>query len=302
MPTEPNYVAQGTASNTSTPVDVVERAAPDITTTTTADPGAGGTTLAVTSGGERFPQSGTFKVRVEDEVMFVTAGAGTTSWTVQRGKDGTTAVAHSSGVRVALVVGVQRVEPVNASNQVSYKGRIATFRIPGRAGTAGQKIFSLHNATASAVLVDLHKVTVDLSVTAVKAVTVLPPLIRLWKVTVLPTNGTAATKVSMDSALSSNASVTVLQDASADGTSSASALTATLPAGAIVTQEFAARLITAAGFEPMDRAEFLAGDDEIITLRPLEGVVVFLDYVLATQNPITDMWAVTASWTEFTAA
>ncbi|MEJ7783418.1 MAG: hypothetical protein WKF96_01355 [Solirubrobacteraceae bacterium] len=185
---------------------------------------------------------------------------------------------------------------------VSYKGRVSTFRTPGRAGTTGQRIFSLHNATGSTVLVDLHKITVDLAVTAAKAVTVLPPLIRLWKVTVPPTNGTALTKVPDDSALTSSAFVTVLQDASADGTSSASALTATLPAGTIVTQEFAARLITAAGFEPMDRAEFLGGDDEVITFRALEGVVVFVDYVLATQNPITDQWAVTARWDEYAVA
>jgi len=185
---------------------------------------------------------------------------------------------------------------------VSYKGRVSTFRTPGRAGTVGQRIFSLHNAAGSTVLVDLHKVTVDLAVTAAKAVTVLPPLIRLWKVTVLPTNGTALTKVPDDSAQTSSASVTALQDASADGTSAASALTATLPAGTIVTQEFAARLITAAGFEPMDRAEFLGGEGEVVTLRASEGVVVFVDYVLATQNPITDQWAVTARWDEYTVA
>ncbi|MBA2525764.1 MAG: hypothetical protein H0V18_08280 [Pyrinomonadaceae bacterium] len=185
---------------------------------------------------------------------------------------------------------------------VSYKGRVATFRTPGRAGTVGQKIFSIHNATGSTVLVDLHKVTVDLAVTAAKAVTVLPPLIRLWKVTVLPSSGTALTKVADDSALTSSASVTVLQDAQADGSSSATALAATLPAGTIATQEYAARLITAAGFEPMDRAEFLGGEGEVITLRALEGVVVFIDYVLATQNPITDQWAVTARWDEYTVA
>lgn len=182
---------------------------------------------------------------------------------------------------------------------VSFKGRAATFRTPGRAGTVGQKVFSIHNASGSAVLVDMHKITVDLAVTAAKAVTVLPPLIRLWRVTVLPSAGTALTKVPEDSALTSNASVTVLGDASAEGTSSATALAATLPAGTIITQEFAARLITAAGYEPMDRAEFFG--DDVITLRALEGVVVFIDYTLATQNPITDMWAVTARWDEYTA-
>ena len=183
----------------------------------------------------------------------------------------------------------------------SYRGRVATFRIPGRAGTAGQKLFSIHNATGSTIVAEVHKITIDLVQTVIKAVTVLPPVIRLWKVTVLPTNGTAATKVSEDSSsTATSASVTVLQDASADGTSSATALTATLPAGTIVSEEFAPRLITAAGYEMFDRTEFMSDPLESVVLRPLEGLVVFLDYVLATQNPITDMWLVGARWEEYT--
>lgn len=190
----------------------------------------------------------------------------------------------------------------DSKRTVTFRGRCGTFRVPGRAGTAGQKIFSIHNATGSSVLVDVEKINVDITCTVVKAVTVLPPMIRLYKVTVLPTNGTAVTKVSHDSALSSSASLTILGDASADGTSSASALTATLPAGAVVSQTFAPRLITAVGYEAFDRTEFLDGDNELITLRPLEGIVVMLDYVLATQNPVTDMWLVSCDWTEYTAA
>ncbi len=181
---------------------------------------------------------------------------------------------------------------------VSFQGRANTFRIPGRAGTVGQKLATIHNATGSTVLVSLDQVRVDLAVTAAKAVTVLPPLIRLQKVTVLPTNGTALGKVGNDSVEVSNAAVTLLQDASADGTSSAAALTATIPPASIITEEYAGRLITAAGYEPFDRAEYLGSGAAV--LRPLEGVAVFLDYVLATQNPITDMWLVGFSWTEFT--
>lgn len=181
---------------------------------------------------------------------------------------------------------------------VSYRGRANTFRIPGRAGTAGQKLLSIHNATGSAVLVDVEKIWVDIAVTVVKAVTVLPPIIRIWKVTVLPTNGTALTKVAEDTSMTSNASVTVLGDASADGTGSATALTATLPAGTIASQEYAPRLITAAGYEMFDRTEYL--DNAPITLRALEGLVVFLDYTLATQNPTTDMWTAGVRWSEYT--
>lgn len=185
---------------------------------------------------------------------------------------------------------------------ISYKGRCNTFRIPGRAGTTGQNLFSLHNASGSTVIVDIEKITLDTVVTVVKAVTVLPPIIRLYRVTVLPTNGTAGTKVAMDTSLSSSASVTVLQDASADGTSSATALTATLPANNVYTQVFAPRLITAAGYEMLDTFAFLEGENQKITLRPLEGIVVNLAYTVATQNPITDMWIVDCKWTEYTVA
>lgn len=183
---------------------------------------------------------------------------------------------------------------------ITYWGRTATLRTPGRAGTAGQKLFAIHNATGSLIFVDVEKITVDLVQTVVKAVTVLPPVIRAWKVTVLPSNGTALTKVPSDSTKSSSASVTIFGDASADGTSSSSALTATLPSGTILTQEFAPRLITAAGYEMADRIEFSGEQDKLVTLNALEGVVIFADYVLATQNPITDMWIIGCKWTEYT--
>lgn len=192
--------------------------------------------------------------------------------------------------------------PVDADSKrvISYVGRACTFRIPGRAGTAGQKLFSIHNATGSSVLVDLERVTVDMATTVIKAVTVLPPIIRLYRVTVLPTNGTAVTKVAQDTAQSSSSSVTVLGDASADGTGSGTTLTATLIAGAVARQVFAPRLITAVGYEMLDTFTFLEGGAKI-TLRALEGIVVMLDYTLATQNPATDMWIVDATWVEYTA-
>lgn len=187
----------------------------------------------------------------------------------------------------------------DASRLITYEGRCSTFRIPGRAGTAGQKLFSIHNATGSAVVVDVNEIHVHCTATVIKAVTVLPPAIRLYRVTVLPTNGTAAVKVTRDTSQSSSASLTVLQDASADGTSSATALTATLTTQA-VSGCFADRMITAVGTDLYSRREFLGGAHEYITLRPLEGLVVMLDYVLATQNPVTDMWMVSCDWTEYT--
>lgn len=184
----------------------------------------------------------------------------------------------------------------------SYSGKAVTFRIPGRAGTTGQNLASIHNATGSTIVVELHKVTIDIAVTVIKAVTVLPPVIRLYKVTVLPSNGTALTKVADDSSgTATSSSVTLLQDASADGTGSTTTLTATIPSGAVLAGEFAPRLITAAGYEMADRIEFLA-DSELnsVILRPLEGIVVRLDYTATTQNPITDSYLVGLVWEEYT--
>lgn len=184
--------------------------------------------------------------------------------------------------------------PVKQTDFATFIGTACTFRTPGRAGTAGQKILSLHNATGSSKIVTVRKVSIDIVATVIKAVTVLPPVIRLYKVTVLPTNGTALTKVKTGGSSTSNASITVLGDASADGTGSGTTLTATLPGIGAVAQEYAARLITAAGYEMSDRVEFKVD----IVLAALEGVVVMLDYVLATQNPVTDMWIASIEWAE----
>jgi hypothetical protein len=308
VPTRPVGVSDTAPGTAVAEIDVVERASPDLTTTTTADPGAGGTTLTVASAA-RFPPTNNFKVRVENEVMLVTNGAGTTSWTVTRGIDNTAAVAHPSGVTVSQVVAVQRVEPVHGSKQVSYLGRVSTFRTPGRAGTAGQTLFALHNGSGSPVLVDVHKLNVDLVSAAAAGVapTVIPPIIRAWRFTTAPTNGTALSKNPENSALSSSSSVTVSGDASADGTGSSSALTVSRPAGAILTQEFAPRILvvgTSAStfYEPLDRTTFFENEDEVVTLRAGEGVCIFADYTAAAANPTTNHWLITCRWVEYTTA
>jgi hypothetical protein len=182
---------------------------------------------------------------------------------------------------------------------ISFYGRGCSFRIPGRAGTTGQNLFALHNATASPIFVDLERLTIDMVQTVIKAVTVLPPHIRLYRFTALPTGGAAIAKAARDNLLTSNAATTLWQDASADGTIAATALAVTT-AGGVLTQAFAPRLITAAGYEIIDTLPFLSGVNELVTLGPLEGVVCRLEYTLATQNPVTDMWTVDCKWTEYT--
>lgn len=187
----------------------------------------------------------------------------------------------------------QRVIPT-LEPHASFRGKVSCFRTPGRAGTTGAKLFALHNATGSTVIVHINHLWVDLTATVIKAVTVLPPQIKVHRFTALPTSGTTLTKGKKDSSLSSSASVTAWGDASADGTLSGTALAFTPTE--LLTQEFAPRLITAAGYEMFDRTILMEDDD--VVLRPLEGIGIELSYVLATQNPATDMWVAGCDWYE----
>ncbi len=182
---------------------------------------------------------------------------------------------------------------------VTYEGNVGTFRTPGRAGTTGQKLFAIHNATGSAVLVDVTSLNVSMYDTVLKAATVPPPILRAWRFTAVPTNGTALTKRGTDTSQTSSSSVAIWGDASADGTLSATTLTVTLPAAQFISQSPGLRMITAAGFE-VNREQGMLQFTGSQTLRALEGIAIFLDYTATTQNPATDMWQVDAVWDEFT--
>jgi len=185
---------------------------------------------------------------------------------------------------------------------VSYQGRTTSFVTPGRAAIA-QKVFAIHNASASPVLVSVDRITVDVLSTALKAATVLPPLIRMHRFTALPTGGTALAKATLDTAGASNAAVTLWGDSSADnngaGTASATTLTVTT-LDPPLSQKYAPRFITLAGYEPIDTAPFFHGEPDV-TLRALEGICVFLNMAtVTTGNPTTDKWIVSCDWSEYT--
>jgi len=63
---------------------------------------AGATTITVVSGAG-FPTQGKFTIIVDGEIMLVTGVAGT-SWTVERGAEGTTAAAHNNNAAVTAVL------------------------------------------------------------------------------------------------------------------------------------------------------------------------------------------------------
>jgi hypothetical protein len=75
------------------------RVGPGANTTVSSAMTAAQTTISVPSAAG-FPTSGTFRIRVDDENMTVTAGQGTTTWTVTRAVNGTTAATHSAGTSV----------------------------------------------------------------------------------------------------------------------------------------------------------------------------------------------------------
>jgi hypothetical protein len=53
-------------------------------------------------------------------------------------------------------------------------------------------------------------------------------------------------------------------------------------------------------YEPIDTAQFFYGEPDI-TLRALEGVVVYLDAATnTTGNPTTDSWTAEVDWEEYT--
>lgn len=57
-------------------------------------------TSLVVASAAGFPGSGTYYIQIDNEVMAVTGGQGTTTWTVTRGARGSTAASHSNSVNV----------------------------------------------------------------------------------------------------------------------------------------------------------------------------------------------------------
>jgi hypothetical protein len=81
------------------------------------------TTISVASA-SGFPTSGTYVVRIDDEDMTVTGGQGTTTWTVTRGVNLTTAAAHVTAQTVAR-------DDVGTSGEISWNATTKTLTVTG---------------------------------------------------------------------------------------------------------------------------------------------------------------------------
>jgi hypothetical protein len=78
-------------------------------------------TVAAATG---FPASGTYRIRIDDEDLTVTAGAGSTTWTVTRGVNGTTAAAHSASASVYW-------DNSDTSGEISWNATAKTLTLKG---------------------------------------------------------------------------------------------------------------------------------------------------------------------------
>lgn len=96
------------------------------TTTRTSATTAGQTSIGVASAAG-FPAAGSFYVRIDNEVLQVTGGQGTATWTVARGQLGTTAATHANGATVTALAtdwyaGFSGLPAGSANLKVTYKG------------------------------------------------------------------------------------------------------------------------------------------------------------------------------------
>ncbi|MFF5290921.1 multicopper oxidase domain-containing protein [Paractinoplanes globisporus] len=111
----------GLAADDTTYYAVNPRTTTRPTATTTAQ-----TSITVASA-TGFPAAPGYYARIDNEVVRVTAGAGTTTWTVQRGQLGTTAATHASGAVVTALAtdftaGFTGVPAGSQHLKVTYKG------------------------------------------------------------------------------------------------------------------------------------------------------------------------------------
>jgi hypothetical protein len=99
------------------------RVGPGANTTLSSAITSSATTLSVPAA-TGFPTSGSFRIRIDDEDMTVTAGQGTTTWTVSRAANSTTAAAHSAGASVYW-------DNADTSGELSWNATSKTLTLKG---------------------------------------------------------------------------------------------------------------------------------------------------------------------------
>lgn len=115
------------------------------------------TTTVVVTSASGFPSSGSFIIIIDSELMLVTAGQGTTTWTVTRNIEGTTAASHTSGVTIGNVIsaGYLTNNYVDMfSNQTVAGSKTFSTTPPGLVDTGGTQ-----SVTGNKTIANYPKVT-----------------------------------------------------------------------------------------------------------------------------------------------
>lgn len=122
-----SYATPGSGPTTVTGFCVFESG---LTTLSAAISSTGATSMTVTSASQ-FPGSGNYYVLIDSEVVQVTAGQGTTTWTISRGALGTTAATHSNGAAVSGMMlwrnTLTSSKTINSGDTVQFPAASLTF-------------------------------------------------------------------------------------------------------------------------------------------------------------------------------
>lgn len=94
---------------------LVERYANEAQTQLNGAIDASQTLIEVDAAGLPFPPVAQFRIRIEDEILIVIGGAGTTLWTVIRGQEGTTAATHADNSLVTHLVTAHSLRALSAA-------------------------------------------------------------------------------------------------------------------------------------------------------------------------------------------
>jgi len=168
----------------------------------------------------------------------------------------------------------------------------ATFRTLGNAATT-QNFLTIRNSGV-ARNVDVRRVVFQMDATAV--LTTFMPIMRICRISVAPTGGTALTKVDWGPT-ASDASITVLGGTATDS-GAATGITST--PGATMWQQYGMRMHTLVG-------QVLGADNNVLSIisadYPVrlgngEGLLVHIVAAAGTSNPATNHYFVQIAWEE----
>lgn len=179
------------------------------------------------------------------------------------------------------VIGANTIEEsyvISQSERVLVaRTMMATFRTPARA-VASQPLFVLWNGGTGLVAVRRLSLEVD----SIAASIVASSYARTYRISAAPTGGTAVPKIQQDTNETSAVGVAATGDASADNTSSTTALAATANPVTPAWAQIIPRWQTLAGYQALPVLNMIPDDgnlnaEEPLTLRASQGVLIRLE-------------------------